>query len=231
MLLAVHRGRDVGVDQIVDALWDDMPRRPERNVATLVSRLRAVLGSEVIIGGPAFYRLGVPPAVLVDADVAANLVGEATARLAAGEAAVAAVAAVRAVEVLGSAPLLVGESDADWVRAARAGAERTVRDARLTAAAALLLMDDPPAAARVLENAVAADPLDEAAHRLLMTSYSTMGEPSKALAVYEHLRKALATDLGVDPAPETRAMHVAVLRERTPMIDLPDRASRVVAPP
>ena len=55
MLLAVHRGRDVGVDRIVDALWDDMPRQPERNVATLVSRLRALLGSEVIIGGPAFY--------------------------------------------------------------------------------------------------------------------------------------------------------------------------------
>ena len=53
MLLAVHRGRDVGVDRIVDELWDvDLPRRPERNVASLVSRLRAVLGSEVIIGGP-----------------------------------------------------------------------------------------------------------------------------------------------------------------------------------
>ena len=105
--------------------------------------------------------------------------------------------------------------------AARADAERLVRDARLTAAAALLLMDDPPAAARVLADAVAADPLDEAAHRLLMTSYSAMGEPSKALAVYERLRGALAADLGVDPAPETRAVHVAVLRERPPTVDVP----------
>ena len=98
MLLAVHRGRDVGVDRIVDALWDDMPRRPERNVATLVSRLRGLLGSEVIIGGPAFYRLGVPPAVLIDVDVAANLVAEATVRLAAGEAAVAAGAAMQVLD-------------------------------------------------------------------------------------------------------------------------------------
>ena len=163
MLLAVHRGRDVGVDRIVDALWDvDLPHRAERNVASLVSRLRAVLGSEVIIGGPAVYRLGVPPAVVVDVDVAASLVGEATARLAAGEAAIAAGAASRALEVLGSGPLLVGESDADWVRAARAGVERLVRDARLTAAAALLLMDDPVAAARVSADAVGADRLDEA---------------------------------------------------------------------
>ena len=58
MLLAVHRGQDVGVDRIVEALWDgDLPRQPERNVATMVSRLRAVLGSDVITGGPNFYRL------------------------------------------------------------------------------------------------------------------------------------------------------------------------------
>jgi DNA-binding SARP family transcriptional activator len=232
MLLAVHRGRDVGVDRIVEALWDDeLPRRPERNVATLVSRLRGVLGSEVITGGPAFYRLGVPPAVLVDVDIAANLAAEATTRLAVGEAAVAAGAAARALEVVGPGPLLVGESDAEWVREARAGVERLVRDARLTAAAALLLMDDPAAAARVSADAVAADRLDEAAHRLLMTSYSTMGEPSKALAVYERLRSALATDLGVDPAPETRAVHVAVLRERSPIVDLPEQAIGDVATP
>jgi DNA-binding SARP family transcriptional activator len=196
-----------------------------------VSRLPAVLGPEVIIGGPASYRLGVPPAVLVDVDVAESLAREATTRLAAGEAAIAAGAASRALEVLGSGPLLVGQSDADWVRAARAGAERLVRDARLTAAAALLQMDDPAGAARALEDGLAADPLDEAVHRLLMTAHSNMGEPSKALAAFEQLRRALATDLGVDPAPETRAVHMAVLRERSPMITLPDLAVRVVAAP
>ena len=63
MLLVVHRGRVVGVDRIVDALWDESPpRHPEQNVATLVSRLRAALGSDVIIGGRGGYRLGMPPA-------------------------------------------------------------------------------------------------------------------------------------------------------------------------
>lgn len=231
MLLAVHRGQAVGVDRIVEALWDDPPRQPERNVATLVSRLRAVLGPEVITGGPGGYQLGMPPAVLVDVDVAAKLVAEASSRLAAGEAALAAGAASRALELVGPGPLLVGEPDADWVSAARAGAERLVRDARHTAAAALLLIDDPAAAARVSADAVAADRFDEAAHRLLMTSYGTVGETSMALAVYERLRGALATDLGVDPAPQTRAVYLAVLRELSPTVEIPAPTGGVVPGP
>ena len=45
-LLAVFRGRVVPTDRIVDVLWPGQrPRRPEREVATLVSRLRGALGA------------------------------------------------------------------------------------------------------------------------------------------------------------------------------------------
>ena len=57
------------------------------------------------------------------------------------------------------------------------------------------------------------DRLDEPAHRLLMAAHQAGGEPARALAVFERLRSALAEELGVDPAPETRAVHRALLTE------------------
>lgn len=48
-LLAAQRPAHLSVDRIALALWgDDPPRQTADNVATLVSRLRAVLGPDVI---------------------------------------------------------------------------------------------------------------------------------------------------------------------------------------
>jgi len=48
-LLAVERPGLVPVDRIVEVLWpNERPAAPGQNVATLVSRLRAVLGADVI---------------------------------------------------------------------------------------------------------------------------------------------------------------------------------------
>ena len=61
-LLAVERPALVPVDRIVAILWpDDPPAAPEQNVATLVSRLRAALGADLIQGGRAGYRLASGP--------------------------------------------------------------------------------------------------------------------------------------------------------------------------
>ena len=46
-----------------------------------------------------------------------------------------------------------------------------------------------------------------------MAVHQTGGEPAPALAVFERLRTALVEELGVDPAPETRAVHLAPLTE------------------
>src|SRR5689334_21343696 len=86
-LLASRRGRAVPLDEIVDVLWvEQRPRRPHREVATLVSRLRGRLGRDVVVGGSAGYRLGGPPAVVVDVDEAARLVVDGRARLVGGDA-------------------------------------------------------------------------------------------------------------------------------------------------
>jgi DNA-binding SARP family transcriptional activator len=70
-LLAVERPSLVPLDRIVEVLWDgEPPAAAEQNVASLVSRLRGVLGSGVIQGGRPGYRLGGLPAVSVDLDAA-----------------------------------------------------------------------------------------------------------------------------------------------------------------
>jgi len=52
-LLAARRGQVVPPDRLAEALWDGrMPERPARNLATWVSRLRALLGADVIAGRP-----------------------------------------------------------------------------------------------------------------------------------------------------------------------------------
>jgi len=210
-LLAVDRGRLVTVDRIVDVLWGDrVPRRPAENVATLVSRLRGVLGRPAVLGGRAGYRLG--ELVRVDLSDAAELVAEAEARLAGGEPASALAAARPAVEMLAGGEVLADEPDAPWAEPARATHGMLLRRARHTAAEAALRIGDSQAARAAAETAAAADPMDEVAHRTLMRAHVAAGEPARALAVYERLRVTLAGELGVDPASPTRELHLAILR-------------------
>ncbi|MEU7745985.1 AAA family ATPase [Nonomuraea sp. NPDC049158] len=216
-LLAVERGHAVPTDRVVEVLWDDCPpKRPVENVATLVSRLRRTLGPEAVTGGRRGYRLGGPSAVSVDLDEAAVLTAEAESRLAKDEAAVAVAAATQALELLDGGAVLDGENDAPWAAPARGEAAGLLRRALHAAATAALRIAEPGRARRAAEAAVAADPFDEAAHRLLMRAHAEAGEPARALLAYERLRDLLAAELGTDPAAETRAMHLAVLREQPP---------------
>ncbi len=225
-LLAVDRQRTVPTDRVVDTLWDDSPpRRPAENVATLVSRLRAALGPEVITGGRDGYRLGPPQAVGVDLDDATGLVAQARQRLA-DQPPLAAAAARRALDLLGAGDVLVGEPDAVWVADVRAGTVRLLRETRHLLAEAALRTGEPHVASEVAEAAMSADRFDETALRLLMEAHRAAGEPHRALTAYDRLRTELASELGTDPAPPTRAAHAAVLQERdTPSASRPARPS------
>jgi DNA-binding SARP family transcriptional activator/tetratricopeptide (TPR) repeat protein len=212
-LLAVERPALVSVDRIVEVLWDSRPpAAPEQNVATLISRLRAALGAGVIQGGREGYRLAGHPGVDVDLDVAARYCdhAERTVRTAA---AVALAAAERALGLLSAGTALAEEPYAAWADPAREELRRLLRRARLTAAEAALATGDAPAAAGHAEAAMCAEPLDEAAHRWYMSAAAAGGEQAKALAAYAALSERLADQLGTDPAPQTRELHLAILRE------------------
>jgi DNA-binding SARP family transcriptional activator len=225
-LLAVERGQRVSADRIVAVLWpDEPPRQPVDNVATLVSRLRGVLGPDAIRGDRTGWRLADPPAVEIDLARAAADLAEAQ-RCATDGAHPLALAAARAtIDRLAPGTALADEPYADWAQPARDELDRLLAGARLTGAAAALALSDPATARDLAAAAAGADRYDEEAARLLMRAEAGSGRLGRALAAYEALRDRLATEFGADPAPATRDLHLAILREETPAIAL-----RVAAP-
>ena len=215
-LLAVERARLVSVDRITEVLWDgDPPAEPAQHVATLVSRLRRILGSEVIRGGRQGYQLAGSQAIMIDLDEAARLTSHAERELGTAPA-VAGTAAGRAVEILSPGTALAEEPDAAWAEPARGELRGLLRRARHALAEAAQATGDADLAARVAADAMADDPFDEGAHRLFMSACAAAGERAKALETYARLSSRLAEELGTDPAPETHDVYLAILRQRRP---------------
>ena len=210
-VLGLRRGQWVTVNVLADALWGDRPpRRPVAGVATLVSRLRAGFGQDVVVGAGSGYRLG--DAVRVDLHDAESLLTEAELALRAGEPADGRAAADRALGLVGGAQVLTDHPAGEWAEQARRWHAELVRRAWHLAAEGALRTGDPERARAVAETAIAADPLDEAAYRVLMEAHAAVGEPARAVLAYQRLRTELTDELGIDPAPQTRDLHLAILR-------------------
>jgi tetratricopeptide (TPR) repeat protein len=93
--------------------------------------------------------------------------------------------------------------DDDWAEAARAEHLRR-RIARLDRLA--VATNDPAEAARWSARRCALTPLDEPAHRALIERIVAAGDRAGALLVGRELAERLRAELGVDPAPATRAL-------------------------
>jgi DNA-binding SARP family transcriptional activator len=208
-LLALGRGRFVPVDALVDCLWgDQLPTSPADQLSVLMSRLRAALGRERFERGDAGYRLHYD---WLDADELTDIVAELELRLGAGNAAAAA-AAARAGLSLIRGEVSAATASGDWATAEIAALARLVAHARRTAALAFAASGNWHAAADLAAEALGRDPFDEEALRLLMRWNVSAGRDASALAAYAETRRRLADDLGVGPAPETEALHTAILR-------------------
>ena len=66
----------------------------------------------------------------------------------------------------------------------------------------------------VAEEATADDPFDETGHRLFIYACAAAGERAKALEAYAQLSARLADELGIDPAPDTQELYLAILRQQ-----------------
>ena len=208
-LLAVERGRLVSVDRLAEALWHRQPRSPAADIATLVSRLRAGFGRDVIEGGRAGYRLG--PDVKVDLHHAAALLRAAETQ--ADRPRRAHTAASEALGMLASGAVLPDHPDDGWLRPVREWQVTLLRRARLVVAKSAILVGDPSHAIEVAQAAVDADPFDESAYRVLMTASQAAGEPARAVLAFQQLRAVLAGELGIEPAGSTQDLLVTILRD------------------
>lgn len=204
--LAVHRGRQVSKDRLVDILWQD--RRPPDHVATLesyVSLLRRRLEpgtparNSVIRTVPRAYLLD-PSTTRTDLDLFDALVDEAG-RRSDDEA----LSLLDRASALASTDLLASSDGAYWVEPVRVDYRRRAVDAALTAAE-LVLPRDPGATLRLAGRALELDVLCEPAWRLMMRAHAAAGHRNQALHAYRSCRRLLAEELGVAPTPGTRAL-------------------------
>ena len=210
-LLGVERRHVVSVDRIIEVLWgDSAPTLAVENVATLVSRLRARFGADVVEGGRDGYRLG--RVVRVDLDDATRWLDEADRRALAGEPGLAVTAATRAREIVESGGVLGGEAPAEWASPAFDEHAALLRRMRQVLAESAFAVGDHALARQVAAAALGADPYDERSVRVSMRADCAVGEPGRALATFASLRDLLADELGADPAAETVALNLAILR-------------------
>ena len=231
-VLAVARGTPVPVERLVDVLWgDNQPARPTDQVGVLVARLRGVLGADRIARSDAGYALRFD---WLDIDELGDRVREAAQALNAGRIG-AARAAAHAATALAQGSVLP-EEDGEWVEAERAAADALAGSARRIAAEAAARAGDHHAAVAAAEEALAHDPYDEAALRILMRSHVAASRPASALAAYVRSRDRLVEDLGVSPTAETEALHDEIVlaapsdAERTVSTrSLPGRAVELAA--
>jgi DNA-binding SARP family transcriptional activator len=63
------------------------------------------------------------------------------------------------------------------------------------------------AAATVFRRAIEHEPLNESAHRELMTCWARLGETARAARHYSELTTLLAAQVGIRPAQETTALY------------------------
>ncbi len=210
--LVLNRARHVGRDELIVALWpEEMPRSQDAALRTLLSRLRAGLGSGSLLGRDEL-RLALPEPIWIDVE-AARFEMERALRALEG-------ADVRSAWALAQVPLniasrgLLPGSQADWLEPHR----RELEDIRLQALevigrAGLSLGGTQLASVkRAADGLIETEPYRESGYVLLMEALAAQGNVAEALRAFERLRSLLRDELGTTPSPETLAVHARLLR-------------------
>ena len=201
-MLALRAGATVSADRLIEGLWGEQPPATAPKLLQLyVSQLRKALAvngdGAVIATRGRGYELQVA-ADAVDAGLFQRLVAEGAPR-----------------EALA---LWRGSALADVAGEPFAAAEiRRLEELRL--AAVELAIDDDLAAGRhrevmaELKALVAEEPLREKLHAQLMLALYRSGRQAEALEAYRAARAVLVEQIGVEPGPELRRLHEAILRQ------------------
>jgi DNA-binding SARP family transcriptional activator/ABC-type branched-subunit amino acid transport system substrate-binding protein len=223
-LLLLERNTPVSAERIVEELWNGRaPPTAPKVVQNLVSQLRRSLGDAGLLRtrGHA-YELAVPDTAL-DAARFERLVEDGRVALAAGEPERAA-AVLREALALWRGPALGDLAGEPWARAEAGRLEErrlVALERRVDADLALGRHADVIAE---LETAIAREPLREGMRSRLMLALYRSGRQAEALEQFQDARRTLVGELGIEPGPELRRLHGAIL-EQDPALELP-RAPR-----
>ena len=211
--LLANAGRPVTGHALVAAAWDDeLPRSPQAALHTLLSRLRAALGSGTIHRDAVGYRLAVAPDQ-VDAHRF-----EAYRARAAAAAPSEAVGLYDAALALWRGPAYAEFADREFATADSVRLDELRRVTVEDRAERALALGRSDAEVAGLAAFAAEHPLRERAGALLMTALHRSGRDGEALAYYQEHRLLLARELGLDPSPALRELHRTLLAGARPAL-------------
>ncbi|HCT75615.1 MAG TPA: hypothetical protein DGT23_03270 [Micromonosporaceae bacterium] len=214
--LALHHGKAVSIDQLVEVLWPgDPPRSAIANVQTYISGLRALVGAARLETKAPGYRLRLTSEELdlqrfdrlATADTLPEL--EEALTLWRGD----------PLEDLPFAPL--------WGTPLE-GLVRRRRAARQARARMLIDADRAKAALPDLRALVAEDPLREEGWFLLVRALAATGQRAEALSGYSEARRILAAELGIEPGEPLRRLHRELLAEAPAGVERLDQDAATV---
>ncbi|MFI9553618.1 BTAD domain-containing putative transcriptional regulator [Nonomuraea endophytica] len=225
-MLALEAGQVVSAERLIDALWpDDPPANAANALQTLVKRLRAALRPYLTVDGRAGGYVLPIPRERVDAHAFTQTAHPFTQTAQAAGAKAAGTGMDREGALAAALALWRGPALADLLVVPHlANVAAGLQEERLLAleAYAQAVLARAPgdgevaALAAGLSEDLAAQPHRERLAALAMRALAGAGRQADALALFERVRGALATDLGVDPGPDLRAAHLAVLKGEVP---------------
>jgi DNA-binding SARP family transcriptional activator/tetratricopeptide (TPR) repeat protein len=210
--LVLNRGRHVGRDELIGALWPDQaPVSQDAALRTLLSRLRSSLGAATVAGRDEVI-LALPEPVWIDIEAAAAEVPRALDALQRGDA--------RRAWALAQVPLniasrgLLPGSQASWLEPPR----RELEELHLTALEVIgragLVMGGTQlqSAERAARTLIESEPYRESGYVLLMEALAARGNVAEAVRVFDSLRMLLRDELGTMPSGDAIAVHERLLR-------------------
>jgi DNA-binding SARP family transcriptional activator len=235
--LVLARGRALPRTALVDALWGSRPPPSATNIIqTHVKHLRRMLDPErhAYARSPSLptvgegYALRVSPAY-VDLERFHELVHTADEARTQGRHEQAATTLTEALRLWQGQPLadLPAFSSHPTVLALMA----TRRDAVLAYAQAMIATGHAADALPAVAEGSATQPLDETLAAMLMRVYAAAGQRAKAFAIYDRTRRALASELGVDPGPDLAEVHAILVRQEPAPAKLTRRPVPAELPP
>jgi YVTN family beta-propeller protein len=233
--LVAEHDRPVSREELAETLWNgEPPATWEKGTAVLASRLRTVLadvqpGSRDLLGfAYGCYQLHLPAGTWIDVADAEQSAAAAETALAAGDHPAALGHATTALTTA-RREFLPGE-DGQWVQRRREGLRRVVVRALDCQAEANLELGNARAAVAAAKEAVALEPYRESGYVALMRGFAAAGDRAEALRVHEQCRRLLAEELGVDPSPQTEAVHLEILRSKPAPVEDARIEARAVIP-
>jgi SARP family transcriptional regulator, regulator of embCAB operon len=210
-LLVAADGKPAPKEQLIDRLWGEQPpRHPvptlENHVWVLRRHLASVASEPVVMAEAGAYRLAAKR-VSLDLERFDALLHDTHSKSPSRSRA-------QLEQALGlvRGDVFEDEPYAEWALSLRETYRTKVRDARLQLAELALAASDLGTALEQAGVVVEEDALSERASRVLMHAHDQRGDRDRAVAVFDALRRRLWTELGVEPLPETVAVHAEVRR-------------------